>query len=341
MQIEIIRQEEQFEALAGEWNALLDISASRVPFLCSEYLAAWWRTRGGGEWPGAELWVGVGRSASGDLMGIAPLFFAPNPAGEPALLLLGSIEISDYLDFLARPEDLPEFCSALLQHLEQAGPPGCRLLDLYNLPEDSPTLLALEQAALGLGWEFSQEFLQNCPWIPLSGDWETYLAGIDKKQRHEIRRKLRRAEEHLPVVRWYQADSAEGLDGEVDAFFKLMEFDLEKERFLTPQMREQMRETIHTFYRLGNLQLAFIEVGGEKAAAYLNLDYQDRIWVYNSGYNPAFRDVSPGWVLLAYLIQWAIENQRRAFDFMRGDEEYKYRFGAQDSRVVRAQIRCR
>jgi CelD/BcsL family acetyltransferase involved in cellulose biosynthesis len=104
-------------------------------------------------------------------------------------------------------------------------------------------------------------------------------------------------------------------------------------------MRQQMHASIHAAFKAGWLQLAFLEIGGEKAAGYLNFDYAGHIWVYNSGLNPAFREYSPGWVLLGYLLQWANENKRLSFDFMRGDEDYKYRFGAVDRQIVRAVIR--
>jgi CelD/BcsL family acetyltransferase involved in cellulose biosynthesis len=45
-----------------------------------------------------------------------------------------------------------------------------------------------------------------------------------------------------------------------------------------------------------------------------------------------------GWVLLSFLIQWAIENSRAVVDFMRGNESYKYKFGAVDSFVYKAII---
>ena len=99
-----------------------------------------------------------------------------------------------------------------------------------------------------------------------------------------------------------------------------------------------MRSAVHTAFRAGWLQLAFLTVGDEKAAGYLNFDYANQIWVYNSGINFNFSSISPGWVLLGYLIQWAIENGRETFDFMRGDEVYKYRFGGQDKFVIRAQV---
>jgi CelD/BcsL family acetyltransferase involved in cellulose biosynthesis len=43
-------------------------------------------------------------------------------------------------------------------------------------------------------------------------------------------------------------------------------------------------------------------------------------------------------VLTAKAIELAITNGRSEFDFLRGGETYKYRFGAQDTGVFRLQI---
>jgi CelD/BcsL family acetyltransferase involved in cellulose biosynthesis len=86
----------------------------------------------------------------------------------------------------------------------------------------------------------------------------------------------------------------------------------------------------------GWLQLAFVELVGEKAASLLNFDYGGAILVYNSGYDPlSYRSLSPGIVVTARSIEHAIEQGRGTFDFLRGDEEYKYRFGAHDTEVRR------
>jgi CelD/BcsL family acetyltransferase involved in cellulose biosynthesis len=119
----------------------------------------------------------------------------------------------------------------------------------------------------------------------------------------------------------------------------LMAQDPEKERFLTPVMRQQFQTSMQAAFHAGWLQLAFLEADGQKAAGYLNFDYAGHIWVYNSGLNFSFRELSPGWVLLGNLLQWAIENKRQSFDFMRGDEDYKYRFGGVTRHVVRAQVK--
>jgi CelD/BcsL family acetyltransferase involved in cellulose biosynthesis len=341
MQIDIIRDLAGLNALAQEWNALHHNSASPVPFLRHEYLTTWWQTLGGGEWPQGELYIVTACHADGTLAGIAPCFLTHNRDGLPALMLLGSIEISDYLDVLARPANLPAFLDALLDHL--AG----QLLDWYNLLDSSPTLPALAEAAAKRGWSFAQEPLQHCPYIPLPGNWETYLAEqVDKKQRHEIRRKMRRIEElnarsdpsHQPV-RWYIVQDETTLDAEIEHFLGLMANDPAKAAFLTDSMRAQMHLAIHAAFQAGWLQLSFLEVNGEKAAGYLNFDYDNHIWVYNSGLDFRFREYSPGWVLLGYLLQWANENRRGIFDFMRGNEDYKYKFGAIDRRVVRVVVK--
>jgi len=337
MRFELIDSEASFDDLSEEWNALLACSASHVPFLRHEYLRAWWRTLGGGEWSAGELRVITARQEDGKLVGAAPLFLTEGRDGKATLMLLGSYEISDYLDVLACPQHLPDFVEGLLTLLETL--PDWRTLDLYNLLETSPTLPQLERVAEQRGWRVFRQGLQHCPYIPLPGDWERYLAEqVDKKQRHEIRRKVRRLEESGLSVRWYIVTERQSLAGEIDAFLRLMAYDPEKARFLTEVMRLQMCSAVQAAFDAGWLQLAFLEIGGEKAAAYLNFDYDNTVWVYNSGLDFKFRDWSPGWVLLAYLLQWANAHKRAVFDFMRGDEAYKYRFGAVDRRVVRLTV---
>ena len=338
MQLKIIRTIEEFDRMAEEWNHLLSHSASHVPFLRHEYLNTWWRTLGGGEWPHGELYIVTAYHADGELCGIAPLFLTENHDGERALMLLGSIEISDYLDVIACPEDLPAFFDLIAEYLSGPEAPPWQVLDWYNLLERSPSLAALQSAAARRGWQFSQERLQHCPYIPLPGDWESYLAGIDKKQRHEIRRKMRRAESAEVPVRWYIVQEGADLEAEIESFMELMAQDAAKQAFLTEVMRSQLRQAVRVAQRAGWLQLAFFEVNGTKAAGYLNFDYANNIWVYNSGINPDYGAYSPGWVLLGYLLQWANENGRERFDFMRGDEEYKYRFGGIDRFIVRARV---
>jgi len=207
--------------LAGPWDALLGESVTDAPFLRFEYLRGWWQTLGGGEWSQAELAVVTAHEGE-RLVGVAPLFQATNRDGQPALMLLGSIEISDYLDVIVRPADLSRFLAGLFDFLAARGDWGGRVLDWYNLPEASPTLAALEAESVKRGWDFIREVYQPAPYISLPADFETYLAGIDKKQRHEIRRKLRRAAESAIPVRWYLVTDEATLESEMEGLFVLM-----------------------------------------------------------------------------------------------------------------------
>jgi len=321
--------------LEAEWNALLDESITHVPFLRHEYLRIWWGTRGGGEWPDSELALVTARR-EGELVGVAPLFKAKNSRGQTVLFLLGSIEISDFLDLLVRPPDLDEFLDGLLEFLSGPQLGGWDVLDLHNLIESSPSLPGLERAAARRGWTCSVQKMYHSPYIPLPGDWDTYLASIDKKQRHEIRRKMRRAEEG-GRVRWYFTRDPQALDESLAALFDMMRQDPEKDAFFSrsDSMVQTMIDTARCAFERDCLALAFLEIDGKKAAGYFCFDYLNRIWVYNSGFASDMMELSPGWVLLGYLLQWANEQKRKEFDFMRGDEDYKYRFGAIDRFVMR------
>jgi CelD/BcsL family acetyltransferase involved in cellulose biosynthesis len=337
MNFTLIQTPSDFDALAAGWNFLLAESVTNVPFLRHEYLRAWWSTLGGGEWPRGELAI-VAATENGRLAGIAPLFLTDNLDGQPALMLLGSLEISDYLDLIARPADLPAFVGGLLDFLVHSGPSTWRALDWYNVPETSPTLPLLRAEAEKRGWAFTQEPFRPALSVPLPGDFEVYLASIDKKQRHEIRRKMRRIYEFGLPVRWYIVEDEATLDAEMDGFLALMANDPAKAAFLTEAMRSQMHAGVHAAFRAGWLQLAFLAVNGEKAAGYLNFDYNNHIWVYNSAIDYKYLELSPGWVLLGHLLEWANENKRAEFDFMRGNEDYKYRFGGVERFVVRAKV---
>jgi CelD/BcsL family acetyltransferase involved in cellulose biosynthesis len=206
MQLKVIKTLDEFKEIETEWNQLLENCASHVPFLRHEYLVPWWNTLGGGEWERGDLYIVTARSNDGRLVGAAPLFHTTNLDGKSALMLIGSIEISDYLDVIAANDDLPAFLEALLEHLDGPEAPTWEVLDLYNILEDSPTLPRLEAAAQKRGWLFKQEQVQPAPRISLPDSWEDYLAGIQKKQRHEIRRKIKRAENYFLPVRWYFAE---------------------------------------------------------------------------------------------------------------------------------------
>ncbi|MBP6210149.1 MAG: GNAT family N-acetyltransferase, partial [Anaerolineales bacterium] len=265
---------------AQEWNDLLQGSVSDNPFLRFEYQRTWWEHRGGNEWKQAELVLVTARE-DGRLVGIAPLFLAEYD-GRPALLLNGSIEISDYLDVIVQTEDHARFISGLFDFLASTLTDNWSAVDWYNLPDSSTTLTALKMEAEKRGWTHLEEMYRPTPRIALNGDFDEYLSRVEKKQRHEIRRKMRRAEESGRGVRWY-ISSMDNVEGEIDSFLSLMEQDQGKAGFLHDPMRDQMKAVIRTAHENGWLWLAFLEADGQRIAAALNFDYNNKLWGYNAG----------------------------------------------------------
>ncbi|HID87362.1 MAG TPA: GNAT family N-acetyltransferase, partial [Anaerolineae bacterium] len=208
--------------------------------------------------------------------------------------------------------------------------------DLCNIPAASPTRRFLPTLAEARGYRTQVAVQDICPVIPLPATWEEYLSSLSRKQRHEIRRKIRKANREARI-RWYIVQDPARLPDEVEDFIELHRRSAaEKDAFMEPRMRGFFRTIARVLHRMGWLQLAFIEVNGEKAASMLNFDYGDAILVYNSGYDPQrYANLSPGIVLLSYCIEHAIREGRKRFDFLRGQEDYKFRFGAQETKIYR------
>jgi CelD/BcsL family acetyltransferase involved in cellulose biosynthesis len=333
MSIELIQSTPDFLALKEDWNDLLISSASHVPFLRHEYLASWWSTLGGGEWDQGTLAILVDRDTDGSLAAIAPLFLNGD-----RLMFLGSYEISDYLDLIVPRDKLNSFIPALFTYLQDEKFPTWKVLDLFNLREDSPSLLFLKEEANQAGYKIKQEVISPAPYLQLPGSWDDYLGKLKDRYRREIEKKIANADNYFLPISWYIVEEEGSLNDELDAFLKLMANHPQKEIFLTDKMVEQMKISAREAFREGWLQLAFLQVGDIKAAGYLNFDFNDQIWVYNSGIDPLFENITPGWVLLGKIIEWAIDRGRAGLDFMRGDETYKYQFGGVEKKVLRLEI---
>ena len=330
-----------FALLEKEWNPLLKRSRFDNFFSTYEWQTTWWENLGAG-----DLWIVAFRRSDTDaLVGIAALYLVTLDAGPDAgkrqLNLVGCIEVSDYLDLIIEQGWEHAVYAHLLRWLHSDAAPQWEIFDLCNLPEVSATYrdLAALFADSGLEVEVFQE--DTAPQFALPRRFEDYLQNqVDKKQRHEIRRKQRRAEREA-MIGLMLVGKQHVLEAEVDDFVVLQRASREdKAEFMTPEMRRFFLAVARRTLDTGVLRLFFLTINGEKAATMYAFEYNRRLWLYNSGYDPqAYAQLSPGWVMLAYVIEYAIAAGCSVFDFMQGNEEYKYRFGAEDYKVMRVVVR--
>jgi CelD/BcsL family acetyltransferase involved in cellulose biosynthesis len=104
----------------------------------------------------------------------------------------------------------------------------------------------------------------------------------------------------------------------------------DKERFLTPTVERFFAGIVGGAADGGWLRLYVLSDDATPAAMMLTFVAGDRLLVYNSGFDPAYRQASVGMALTGLMIEHAADAGIAVCDFLRGNESYKYRFGARD-----------
>lgn len=335
LRVQVYSQAALFEQLKPEWNALLMRSGADFLFLTWEWQSTWWRVYEAG-----QLWV-IGVYQDERLVGIAP-WFIQSRGDERVVRTIGCVDVTDYVDLIAEPELAHEVQGVLAQFLHEHADAYDRV-NLCNIPEASETCHHFPDILRDLGFDADLVLQEVCPVIHLPDDFESYLDMLDKKQRHEIRRKMRKAENEAEIEH-YSVSADHDFEAEVEQFLRLMAASQpSKAEFLQDEQNARfMREIMRVTHEQGWLRLSFLKVNGTHAAAYCDFDYHGQILVYNSGLLPDYQaHLSTGIVLLAYNIEAAIQTKHRVYDFLRGNETYKYRMGAQDTRIYKLVARVR
>ena len=317
-----------FDQLSAEWDTLAAASITDTPFQKLAYQKGWFTHLGEGELHTIAVYDDAA------LIGIGCF----NLRGD-TITFNASKEETDYLDVIVSADNAQAVWQAIFDCFCGEQAPAWSCIDLFNIPAASPSRDIVATLAADRGFSFASERAEVCPIIELPASFDDYLAGIDKKQRHEIKRKMRRADGAEAVVRI--VDEADELSAEVAAFLTLLQKSTPEKRAWLNEGRTAAFQAIAASALADNtLQLMFIEVDGQKAASLFNFIYKDRCWVYNSGLDPdVFGKLSLGVTLSSKAIEKAIELGLSKFDFLRGDEEYKYRFGAVDTEIFRLTVK--
>ena len=319
----------ELAGLRRVWEQVASSSEERAPFLTWEWQESWWAVFSASHRPRTLIF-----SRKGEVVGIAPLCVSLEREG--TLQFAGGEDLSDQLGLLALPGFEEEVAEGVVAWARSSGSLG---LDLHFLRDWGWELPALQRALgrQGISGEVHPE--EVSPAIDLPTTFDEYLAlRLGKKDRHELRRKMRRLEQERPGWRIVGPEEL-GLEVALTEFLRLLRASREdKDNFLTPAVERFFREVAVRFQRRGWLRLALLEEGGRLAAGTFGFCLGEVWYLYNSGYDPSEAHLSPGLLSVAEGLRGAIDSGCRQADLLRGNEGYKYRLGAEDQFLVNLRV---
>lgn len=324
--MERIQDFRRFKEISDAWNEALHSSDQDCPFLTHEWISSWWECFSEGN----SLEVLLFKGERNNTVGVAPLMIQDN-----ILHFIASEEVSDYCDFVFMKGRKEEFYESLFGYFETM-PSNIEKIELMNVQSSSSTLDYLPRLASKHGFSCSKEEVEVAPVLELPSSHEDYLGNLSKKRRHELRRKLRRMES-LEGIRVEKITDSKNLRTYLDRFIALhKQGSSSKAKFWEkPKMTAFFHEMVYRFSLQEWIELNVLFYEDRVLAALLSFSYSDRIYFYNVAFDRNFARYSPGIFLFDHSIRDAISKGKRSADFLRGREEYKYYFGAKDSKIFR------
>ena len=309
------------------WEDLRAGARVRTPFLSWTWQAEWIHAFA----PDRRLEIRTVSDADGSLVGALPLFEA-----SPGLQrIVGGADVSDYLDVLAVAGREDEVWTALLQ----ARAADRDVWQLHAVPAASPTVSVLPALAPTCGLSASATVEERCPVLDLPASWDEYLVTLPSKHRHELQRKTRRLRREAPDARVSVIRRRQEIETRFGDFFDLHRRSrVGKERFMDARMEKFFRRVLGDLADAGGAALWFLDLPSGPAAAFVVLEWEHTVGLYNSGFHPDRATLAPGVVLLVHVVEDAILRGKRRFDFLRGEERYKYEFGPTAEEVFGVRI---
>ena len=317
--------EESLEGVASAWREWRHCSRWGPVFVLPAWLKVWWDIFG----EDAQLYL---RSLKQDdsFVGLAPLLVK----GETASFI-GSPDVCDYLDFVVAPGREDGFFSMLLDDLRER---GIRRLELGPLRDDSTVSRHLIGIARGRGHEVLCRPDDVSLELDLPASWGEYLAMLESKQRHEVRRKLRRLREAGDTTHDCFLAVRE-VDEYLDLFLRLFSVSGdEKAGFMTPTMESFFRSLGRAMADIGLLRLGVLRLEGVPVSMTMGFDHGGSHYLYNSAYDPRFSQLSVGLLCKALCLRKTIESGMKKWSFLKGAEPYKYQLGGREVKLFRYQI---
>ena len=267
----------------------------------------------------------------GELLGLAPLQIDDECAS-----FIGSADVCDYLDFIPVPGREGAFFGALIDELARR---GVLAYDLRCLRPESSVLTHMKAAVCLRGGQVDCQPEDVSMELDLPSSWADYLKTLNGKQRHEVRRKLRRldetAEVHYTVIQGVPAH-AETMDLFLDLFRNSRD---DKDHFMTNRMESFFRSMAASLGGQDILKFGLLELDQNPAAVVMYFDYHDTFYLYNNGYDPRYQSLGVGNICKILNLQDGINRGKKKYDFMKGTEPYKYRLGGREVPLQRCRMR--
>jgi CelD/BcsL family acetyltransferase involved in cellulose biosynthesis len=352
------------------WDALASRNPWATPFSAWAFQRAWWDAYSANAHEETLVVVSGDASAGVDPVAIVPLMHRHEVEDSDALthtrmrhgaeveltpvpptakaVFFGASYHADYATILADPTDMPAVSAVVAAYLASAHGKPWDVVDLRRLrcgdPAGDELAAAMGAREMGEGWTLNVEREDVCPVVTLAEgiDMDGYLATLGKKERHEIRRKVRRAE----MVGELRLDDSPDPLADLEVFIDLHQKRWGDDGLFPPtaggaQSRVLFRRLFELFGADGPLRLAFLSVAGRRIAAGVHFETADGYLYYNAGVDPDARELSPGVLMIYAYVARALASGKSRLDFLRGDEPYKYHWGARDEVIQRLLVRRR
>ena len=305
----------EVEALAPQW-AELWARCPVTPFQRPEWLLSWLQA-----FRPSELCVIEGR-IEGRLAGLAPMFIYPRE-GRRVLAPIGA-GITDYVDWLIDPMIAQEFIPAAVAELDRA---DWEVMEVMDLPSSS---LLLQ------GAELQRESCDTCPVLRFAPG-----ADFNKVVPSRQRRNLSNARNRMSRAAYWKFETAHR--DTLEEFLKTL-FRLHRARWTeqgepgvlaNPKVKDFHLRSAPGLLDCGALRFYGIRLEGQLIAVLHTLMDRSRVYCYLQGFDTAYSEFSPGMLILEAVVRDAIREGKSAVDFLRGQEPYKYTWGAQDEPTFR------
>ncbi|MFH0926719.1 MAG: GNAT family N-acetyltransferase [bacterium] len=327
--IKEIQDKISFTALEHHWNDLLERSKINTPFLTWQWLSQWWEHYGTTNWKLNIFLIKKDNKA----IGIAPFILNKSNLIKlylfKKMIFLGSFGVgSDFLDFIVDKgkEDLA--IDLLLNHLILNNK-NWDVIHLTNVLGTSSSIEHIVKVCSRLGCDIKIKSATTCPFIELPNSWDAFFSSLSRNTQSSIKRQINKLNKQFHIT--YEVIEREGdLSKAMGDLFNLNRFRMkEKGRigaFLDKKFTEFHEAVIPILFKEGILRLCFLKANEERIAALYNFIYNKTCFFYQGGFNPDWKNYSPGTVILSYSIKDAIEKGLKEYSLLQGAENYKFKF---------------